>query len=320
MTDRLNQIATLETLATELQQQEIAHAARLKELDAQITEADKVAVDPFNFIARVKHKESRDRAQAERVDLIAKIDDTRHRLNEARRQILELSREQSRAEYLSQQPDQLTTEAAEVVRQIASVDRELSALDSEAAHLQTIQELAEQGRQAVTSAEGALQAARDALTTAQGEAFIAGVSPDTTKHNARIQRAEGALQDTRRTSEAGVAALPHIERRLAEIAQTRARLTADRPPLVKAYFSIIKRIAEVRYRNHLNAIVDAVRDLQGLDVLTATTTGQELFGSMNFKLRQPVERGTEPLALDHPDLPGIMGKLEAALTAQLEEI
>lgn len=281
--------AALATQREEIEQGVVPTRERLAELNTQVDKLKAVLWDDRAY------KATKGAAQRELDTLRPKVAECTTDLQAVDRQLREvddrirgLIGRIERAEYDAVSTRALSAAGDAIAADIRAIDGRLNSLASERNGMQAKREQAESQLAAVAEAEGEAQAARDALKTAQGEAFIADQGRDLTPYTARLSKAEKRLAGANEGAALARAALPRIAARTAEIDAEIAETHGERAERVASWWTNRARIADKEFTACVSGLAAALRDRVACDTRTRGNVGMQLLQKMQGAVHVPV--------------------------------
>lgn len=281
--------AALVTQREEIEQAANPTRERLEELTAEVDEAKAVLWDQRAYTATKEAAQRELDALRPRVSqCTTALQDVDRQLREVDDRMRNLNARIERAEYDEVSVHALSAAGDAIAADIRAIDGKLRRLADERAGMQQKREQAESQLESVAEAEGEAQAARDALKTAQGDAFIADQGADLAPHTARLSKAEKRLASANEGAALARAALPRIEARTAEIDAEIAEVHGERAERVASWWTNRARIADKEFTARVSGLAEALRDRIACDTRTRANVGTQLLRKMQETVHIPV--------------------------------
>lgn len=231
----------------------------------------------------------------------------------------------TRAEYEGVPIADLKKAGKVIAARIRDVDGKLQGLKATRSNLERKREQADSDLEAVTSVEGEVNAARDALESAQGEAYLSEVHTDLAAYSARLAKAEKRLASANEGATLARAVMPRIEARKAEIDAEIAELEGTRAECIADWWQNRARIADAVFTARVSDLAESLRDRLAIDTQTGGKMGMQLLEKARTGLYVPVMgRNVETFdwstLIGHTHWPNVMeavDRIEGELVSEL---
>lgn len=282
----------LDALATEREEAERAARAiqdQLSRLTDRVNAAKSVLWDERAY--REKKLAAQREIDGLRPDVAERTTELQQTTNQARiidDRIRDLRAKLTRAEYESVSIADLKAAGRTIGDRVMHVDNKLHGLRDSRNSIELKREQAESDLEAVASAEGEVNAARDALKSAQGDAYLSEVPVDLAAYTARLAKAEKRLGSANEGATLARAAMPRIEARIAEIDAEIAELEDTRAERVAEWWRNRARIADAVFTARVSDLAANLRDRLAIDTRTGGNLGMQLLEKARTGLYVPV--------------------------------
>ncbi|ODU06283.1 MAG: hypothetical protein ABS89_00195 [Thiobacillus sp. SCN 63-1177] len=318
--------AHLAQLATERQNlidQQSPLNARINELHEIITQTTAALNDRARHWQQEGDLKSRLISAKKEIGPIAqKLQILERRDSELSLREFEYRNDLARAEYANTTASDVRAEMGEAISWMRDADARLAQFASQQTDLKAKQKAAKRAANEVKAAESELDEAREALEQQKGEAFVAGLNADLAIYITEVTVAEKRLAEAKRESDAAVAALPIIAKKLAALARKVESANADSEMALKRYWAAHTRLYEVKYRHEVEGLIETANTLRALDRKTGRQLGSKIYEAIRGGLKVPTTEGSDypqPVKLTGNDetLCALLDRLESELEAAL---
>lgn len=202
--------------------------------------------------------------------------------------IRDLRAKLTRAEYESVSIADLKAAGKAIAGRIVDVDNKLQGLRDSRSSIERKREQAGCDLEAVASAESEVNAARGALESAQGDAYLSEVTTDLAPYTARLAKAERRLASANEGATLARAAMPRIEARITGIDAEIAELEGARAERVAEWWQNRARIADAVFTARVSDLAASLRDRLAIDTRTGGNLGMQLLEKARTGLYVPV--------------------------------